>query len=641
LFLLAMTKKENMSKLIYLETDEEITDVIDKISKVEDKSVSLVIPRGSTLANSIVNLKLLVKRSKALKKEVALVTNDNIAHNLASQIGLSVYESIDDAKAGVVEPEVEIPKPTVAEKNASPVEEIDGVKVHQYDRDGSEDMEPVIPAAEPEIESFESEKMIVDVDSEVIEAVRDADEAATAGGAIIEEELIEKADEHPEPIPAPVEEPADYRLIKKPMEPEMKQREISRQDLSGGQVFGKIRTAKSRKKMIIGIISAVVVLALIGGAYIALPKATVTLAVASEPFSSTADIKVSKDATSIDPSTSAIPGKLASDEQDLTKPFAASGTKNIGTKSKGKITVYNYWDDKPHDIAAGSKLTTTAGISFVSTAAVTVPAGHPNIIPPSTYEINPPGTIDVNVEAVDVGEAGNIGASNFTISSVPSVQQSKIYGKSSAAMAGGTNQIVKIVADKDISDAKTSTENELQNTIVAKIKSGLTASDKLLDSAVLPSVTSESASAKVGDQVDTFNYTAKIKVTALTFSEDDFKTMLLESAKTKLASDKQLVTNNSESVKYEVSSTDIAAGMIILKGTFDGYIAGKYDTDAMKIAIKFKSVTAATTKLTSYPGVLSASITSNPSFLRSLPALARRITINFNYGSAATTSGVK
>ncbi|MEI6144553.1 MAG: hypothetical protein WCP91_03060, partial [Candidatus Berkelbacteria bacterium] len=150
-----------MSKLIYLETDEEITDVIDKISKVEDRSVSLVIPRGSTLANSIVNLKLLVKRSKALKKEVALVTNDNIAHNLASQIGLPVYESIDDAKAGIVEPEAEIPKPSVTEKIAPPVEEIDGVKVHQYDRDGSEDMEPTVPATEPEIESLESEKMIV------------------------------------------------------------------------------------------------------------------------------------------------------------------------------------------------------------------------------------------------------------------------------------------------------------------------------------------------------------------------------------------------------------------------------------------------------------------------------------------------
>lgn len=648
-----------MSKLIYLESDEEITDVIDKISKVEDKSVSLVIPRGSTLANSIVNLKLLVKRSKVLKKEVALVTNDNIAHNLASQIGLPVYESIDDAKAGIPEPEVEIPKPSAAEKIVSPVEEIDGVKVHQYDRDGSEDMMEENPKFEIQNpnegeESYPS----VESDADVIEAVRDADENAS-GGEIIEEELIEEADEHPAPIPEPVdmeyaptirktdvgvptENVGNYKLTKKPMRPEIRNREISHGDINSGQVFGKMRTAKSRRRTIIGIIFGVLAVLLILGAYVALPKATVRLSVVSEPFSSTADIKVSKDATVIDASTSTIPGKLVSNEEELSKPFAASGTKNIGAKSKGKITIYNYWDDKTHEIASGSKFSTSAGVVFISTSTVTVPAGHPNIIPPSTYEINPPGTIEVNVEAVEVGEQGNIGATNFTITSLSSVQQSKIYGKSTATMTGGTNQVVKIVIDKDIADAKTSTENELKGTITNKIKAGLTSSDKLLDSAILPSVTSESVSAKTGDQVDTFNYTAKIKIDALTFSEDDFKTVLLENAKLKLAADKQIVTNDSENVKYEVGSADVGAGTITLKGTFDGFIAGRYDTDAMKLAIKFKSVTAATTKLTSYPGVLSADISANPRFLRSLPALAKRITIEFDYGSASlTTSGTK
>lgn len=620
-----------MSKLIYLETDEEITDVIDKISKVEDKSVSLVIPRGSTLANSIVNLKLLVKRSKALKKEVALVTNDNIAHNLASQIGLPVYESIDDAKAGIAEPEAEIPKPSVAEKPVAAVEEIDGIKVHQYDRDGSEDMEPVVEK-EPEITS-ESEDLPVEENIDVIEAVRDADENAP-GAEIVEEELIAEADEHPTPIPEPITEVSDYKLIKKPMRPEMKQRELSHGDMGSGQVFGKMRTARSRRKMIISIISGALVVLLVLGAYVALPKATVTISVVSEPFSSTADVKVNKDATAIDTSTSTIPGKLISKEEELSKPFAASGTKNIGAKAKGKITIYNYWDDKTHDIASGSKFLTSAGIVFVSTSTVTVPAGHPNIIPPSTYEINPPGTIDVNVEAVEVGEQGNVAASNFTITSLPSVQQSKIYGKSTATMIGGTNQIVKIVVEKDIADAKVSTENELKDTIINKIKADLIESEKLLDSAISVSATSENASAKVGDQVDTFNYAAKLKIDALVFSEDNFKEVLLESAKTKLEAGKQLVTNNSDSVKYEVASVDVTAGTIVLKGTFDGYIADKYDTEAMKLAIKYKTTTNATKKLTSYPGVLSANISLYPRYMRSLPALAKRITIDFSYGSA-------
>ncbi len=617
-----------MSKLIYLETDEEITDVIDKISKVEDRAVSLVIPRGSTLANSIVNLKLLVKRSKSLKKEVALVTNDNIAHNLASQIGLPVYESIDDAKAGAEMSDAGNQIPEVKSKMPlERVEEIDGVRVHQYDRDGSEDME--VSGQIPDVDNQIAEEMPAE-NTDIIEAVRDADENI-GGGAIIEEKLIEEADSHPEPIPESPAELSDYKIIKKPMEAEMKQRDLSRPDISGDQVFGKMRTAKSRKKIIIWSVFGFIALLLIFGAYIVLPKATVTVSVISKPFTSTADIKVSKNVTAIDSGTSTIPGKALVDEEDLTKPFAASGTKNIGQAASGKVTVYNNWDQNAVSLPTGSKFVSTSGTNFVSTATASIPGATVGL-QNGQFVIISSGTADVNVQATDVGDAGNIAPTNFTITSLPAIQQSKIYGKSTAAMTGGTNQVVKIITDKDISDAKTSTENELQTTIINKLKSGLPGNEKLLDSAILPSITSESASAKTGDQVDTFNYTAKIKVDAIVFSEDDFRTILLASANSKLAADEKIVTNDSESVKYVVGKSDVANGSLTLSGTFDGFTSGKYDTEAMKSAIKFKSVNNATNILSGYSGVLSANIVTTPKFLRTLPALTRGITIDYNYG---------
>jgi len=621
-----MTKHKNMPKLIYLEPDEEITDVIDKISKVDSNSVSLVIPRGSTLANSIVNLKLLVKRSKSLKKDVALVTNDNIAHNLASQIGLPVYESIEDAKSGTPEPEV---KPRVElPKKVSEPEEIDGVKVHQYDRGDMDTIEDesqkskVKSQNEGELEEIQSEP-------EIIEAVRDADTDSQE-----DEEAVSPTEK------IPVAENNDFKLTKKPMEERPRQREnFEHLGANNNQVFGKMRGARNRRKMVITWGAVGFAILLILGAYIALPKAKVTLAVVSEPFTSNAEVKVEKDRTLIDSEAASIPGKLISKEEELEKPFAASGSKNIGSNAKGKVTLYNYWDNKAHEIAAGSKLQTSGGVVFVTKEKVSIPAGTANIIPPSTYEINPPGTVDVNVEAEQVGEQGNVGATNFTITSLPSVQQSKIYGKSTGVMSGGTNNMVKVVADKDLTDAKASTENELKTKILNSIKEDLKDNEKLLDSAIAATITSESASVKSGDQVDTFNYKMKIKVEALVFSEDDFKTVLLEKAKKELAEDKEIVTGNTESVKYEVSKADVAAGVITLKGTFEGYIANHYDVDKMRSEIHFKSNTKATKILTAYPGVLSADIVGNPNFLRSLPALEKRIEIEFNYGSTSFTTG--
>lgn len=84
-----------MDKTIYLETDEEITSVIDRLKKIEEKKVALVIPKRATLIGSIVNLKLLKKQAQELGKEISIVTVDKIGRSLASQVGFSVYRKID------------------------------------------------------------------------------------------------------------------------------------------------------------------------------------------------------------------------------------------------------------------------------------------------------------------------------------------------------------------------------------------------------------------------------------------------------------------------------------------------------------------------------------------------------------------
>jgi len=607
-----------MPKLIYLEPDEEITDVIDKISKTDEKSVSLVIPRGSTLANSVVNLKLLAKRSKALGKGVALVTNDKIAKNLASQIGLSVFGNINDAKAGLEADPVE--EVAVNKKAPEPVEEIDGVKVHQYDRSGETDMEPE-ELAEEEAEIPAEE---VAEEPEIIEAVKDIDEedgALEGEPEPVEEEEIEA----PEP-----QGKNDYKLIKKPFTKSEGVR-MDGHNLNPQPVFDKMRQGKKRKKIIIWSIAGAVVLLIFSGLYLTLPKAKALVSVVSEPFKSEADITVNKEATAVDSINSLIPGKLISKEEEMDKPFAASGSKNIGAKAKGKITAYNNWDSAPIGLPAGTKFS-ASGIEFSSTSAVTIP-GATVVLQGGQLVITASGTIDVNVEATTVGEESNIKPSDFVITSLPKVQQSKIYGKSTTAMSGGTNQIVKIVTVKDISDAKASTEKELKEKLTNSIKSEIDTNVKSLDSAVASSIASESVSAKVNDQVDNFNYKMKVKVDALTFSEEDFKTLLIEKAKGKIDQNKEIVSNNNEGVSYEVTGSNISNGTISLKGTFDGYIADKIDVDDLKNEIKGKSIRTATTKITAHAGVLSADITTTPNFLRSIPLLTRRITIEFNYRS--------
>lgn len=125
-----------MKEIIYLEPDEEITSIIDKLRDLKDaKSIFLVAPKDATITQSVVNLKILKKEAESLGLDVGLVSQEDIARNLAGQVGLAVYESIDSPRP--------ILEPRKDEPNLNDVIEIDmseekplkpppGVNVHYY-----------------------------------------------------------------------------------------------------------------------------------------------------------------------------------------------------------------------------------------------------------------------------------------------------------------------------------------------------------------------------------------------------------------------------------------------------------------------------------------------------------------------------
>lgn len=126
-----------MDEILYLEPDEEITSVIDKIKQAKTNRLCLMVPRDATLLQSVVNLKLLLKEANNLKKEIAIVTADKIGRNLAAKVGLVVYDSIKTQKPIFQPPP---PMPTAQEvieiNETPPVQEDEqrpkGVEVHHF-----------------------------------------------------------------------------------------------------------------------------------------------------------------------------------------------------------------------------------------------------------------------------------------------------------------------------------------------------------------------------------------------------------------------------------------------------------------------------------------------------------------------------
>jgi hypothetical protein len=75
--------------VIYIDIEDDITSIIEKVKSSHSKIVALVPPKRSTVLNSAVNMKLLQKTSDEAKKQLVLVTSDPTLVSLAA--GLSMY----------------------------------------------------------------------------------------------------------------------------------------------------------------------------------------------------------------------------------------------------------------------------------------------------------------------------------------------------------------------------------------------------------------------------------------------------------------------------------------------------------------------------------------------------------------------
>ncbi len=83
-------------KVIYIELDEEITSVYDRVKKLRFKDIYLVVPERAVLLQSVVNLKILQRKLNETDKAIFIITTDPVGTKLALQAGIKVFDKIDD-----------------------------------------------------------------------------------------------------------------------------------------------------------------------------------------------------------------------------------------------------------------------------------------------------------------------------------------------------------------------------------------------------------------------------------------------------------------------------------------------------------------------------------------------------------------
>ena len=384
--------------VIYIEPEDDITDIIAKIEKSKEKIVALVPPKKAGVFRSIVNIKLIAKAGAAAEKSVVLVTVDPSITKLAAATKLPVAKNLQSA-------------PSVPEV------EVEGVA-------GEQTIEDV---AEPEDEDEEEKE----AEEEVEEAVEESDEEADEKE---EEEEEEETDEKPKPA--------------------KKTRKEHKGTKSKGSKF--LNWIKAHKKTTIFL--GVFLLGVIGfliWAFGFAPAVDISVAIKAESKNFSEGITFTDQLSSED----AKEGKFYLEQKKIENAqevnFEATGEKNQGDKATGDVVIYGYFDAKGVIAVNAGSVFTVNNLSFVSNSdASLVWDGKPSSCENSNDEVTD-GHFQCLISGRVAVTAMN-GGSNYNIPATPSgwstTANIRVY--SDKSMVGGTDKIITVVQQSDIEKAK-------------------------------------------------------------------------------------------------------------------------------------------------------------------------------------------
>lgn len=594
-----------MNDIIYLEADEEITSVIDKIRKSQNEAVILVIPRGGTMGQSIINLKLLMRSARTHGKTTALVSSDKITTNLANQLKLSVFPNVSEAEKAHIKPIVEVPKVVVLD----PENEM-GSKANVYKRYSLANLNAKAGLVEAEEEEVTEPLPEVEEDEEPAFTKRSIEHYEDETDY---EESVDKDESPPRVAEAFAGEKNNIKINQNNMKSDRKH----------------IRTEGSRKMFFI-IVSAILLIIILGAGFYYWPSAKVTLILKTRDIDEKVTVLVGRDVKSTAEALAA-PGTIIDIEKESTKTISSTGTKDIGEKATGTVTISNLYNfQSPVKLVKGTKITSDSK-DFVLQADVSIPVAKAT----AAIENNIPvlkttaGTIDATVLADQAGDTYNLSARNFSVAGFTS---NKVFAQSKATFTGGTSKEVKVVTEDDLKKAETDLKAELlalaKTELIAKAEESKL---KILEGQVSSEIITQEPTKKVGDEADSFDFKMKIKFFVLGFLENDIKTVVNEGIESKIGADEMIINGDKSNITYAVKDSNIDNGEMNLEATFTGKIGQKIDANNIMNNIKNKDKGVAQSYLNSVAGIDSSSIVISPSFWQRTPLTASKIKVEFDY----------
>lgn len=544
--------------VIYIDIEDDITAIIGKVKAASAKIVALVPPKRTGVLQSAVNLKLLQKSAISVDKRVVLITNDHSLISLAAGVKIPVAKNLQSRPEVPPIPALQVDDTDVINGEELPVGEL---------ADAAGDR--ATPQPTPTLADEVSDKVTFAKAS-----------AAAVGGA-------------------PKEAPQKAK------------------SKSGNKVHIPNFNVFRKRFFLIGAGAVILILFLIWAIVIA-PSATITI-----------DAKTS--AVNIDRTLALNPSlpeskvaelQLKSHSQQIKKSssveFDATGSKDVGEKASGQVTLSNGSDSDAISVPAGTVFTAASGQRFASASGVTVPGAKVaggSIVP---------GKATVTVTAADIGSEYNIGAQSYAVQGFNSL------GASGTAMSGGSKERVTVVSDGDVTAAKEKLASQDSNAIKDELRKKFNGEFIVVEESFTAETGDPSVSPRVGEQAKKAKITSETTFTLLGLARKDVKQVLDDVLKDALNSkpDQSVFSDGSNNIQFQ-SFQKLADSNYTARLITTGYIGTTIDTKQLAEQVKGKKQGEIEQITNQISGVDKTDIKFSPFWVTSAPNNPDKITIRF------------
>lgn len=614
--------------VIYIEPEDDITDIITKIENSKQKIIALVPPKKASVFRSIVNIKLITKAGVNAEKTIVLVTTDPSIIKLAAAVKLPVTKSLKSAP--VVPGEAAA---TAAAAKATKAAEKDAAYDAALEEASNfEEMEPEEPEAETGVEAdAETEGSAYDSSEKTGESDTDSAEPELAKAPEGEGYLdtitnAEGEDAAGGTTPALVADEAEKDASKKSKKDKKKKDPAN---LSKNPVLAWIQTHKVI--VIGGSVGLVAIIIALVWAFAIAPAVTVTVGIRTTTTNFSENITFTDTLSNENTAEGVFYREEKKIESKSEVEFDATGKKNVGERASGSVVVFAYFKDEGSvPVNAGSGFyynsmayTATEGITLSwdgEDSDVCDNKNNASSLIRSGCQVSG----RVKVEAVESGSAYNIPAESTGWTTVASVDG--VY--SDKAMTGGTDKTVTIVLQSDVDAAReklaTSDESANKQKLLATVKEG----DFVIESSFKQTVSDAVSTPAVGEEVaEGVKPKLSVTTTDVIYVIDSAKAEQFIRETAKLA-DNYAIYEMKDPFIENYTEVD---GVYVAK-LKTSYVSGPRITEAeVAEIVKGKGIGTARQDLEkSYDGISKISIEGNYPWVMSVPGDTNKITVNIN-----------